>query len=371
MSTINIRTAHSDHCRHPLRARLRVIASLLLGLLAVAACGIIDPPLDDTLSAETSPPSTTSTPVPCPTQAPITIQEPASNVPKLLYIIVDRSGSYQSQTQPAINQLIQVLPGVLEPGDRLMISWLGSTSDQPSEQIVNTDVMTVPLPAVSPTPLRPTEQMVPPPMATPTPCTDCTSTEKIAWSQTATAIARSNMRTPTAIAEQNMAARNAHGCQMGSWNNAYYATVEEWLRQRQAATDAAAREIQPTLETAGSTPVFDGTTRISAALLLAAQVFETERNRGEFQTFRLLIFSDMEETGPIGGEDEKVFDLTGVDVLVARQRCPKDIEMECQNIEKMWEPKWSAANVRSFSFLRIIETSDKKLGQFLSSNSLR
>src|SRR5687767_5996186 len=94
---------------------------LMLLSLAVQSC---------TASAATSAPTLTVASqdfVRCPEVTPLPFS--IAGKPKVIYVLIDRSGSYGAYTKRAVDILIEGLTLSIEPGDRLHLIWLGATED--------------------------------------------------------------------------------------------------------------------------------------------------------------------------------------------------------------------------------------------------
>ena len=114
--------SHKKSLKSPL-----IIGLLLLGI-ALQSCGSN---VSDPVPTLTIAPSNF---VRCPPVTPIPF--PTARSPKVVYVLIDRSGSYGAYTQRAAQTLIEGLKLSVEPGDRLHLIWLGKYEDTSKNWLV-------------------------------------------------------------------------------------------------------------------------------------------------------------------------------------------------------------------------------------------
>lgn len=119
--------------------RLRLGFALLMGELLLVACE--------------APPDLTPTPFASPTVLRSPTPTPV-HVPIHVVVCIDRSGSYQDWTQPAISAIADLLPELIAPGPgwRFDFRWIQSNSYEPGAHIDTLELPALPrLPAPPPT----------------------------------------------------------------------------------------------------------------------------------------------------------------------------------------------------------------------------
>ncbi len=270
-------------------------------------------------------------PTPCPSVTAIPAPVPVPPASKLIYALVDRSISYEALSRQALGLFADVLdvPGVVSPGDRVMVSWIGSDSYSPSSSLFSEVVP------------RPPERGFPTPV--PSPTEPPSGSPVLSWAAYAKQVQKFQ-------------------CDVATQNRQVKSLVDAGETDRKAALQAFHLK-------AGSlknieTPKGDPSTGICDALSKVSEVFSSPLDGVDWASYRLLIFSDMEEWPlPKGG---RLCDsvnlkskLKGVTVVVAMFYCPNG--QVCQNwranypqMRDAWETVFQDAEASLVSgFLRV------------------
>jgi hypothetical protein len=334
------------HSRHAATG-VWCLTGLMVMLLGLVGCGVttVSPPIR---VADRSTPTSRS----CPPPAAVAL--PEQHEPALIFVLVDKSGSYAPYTGRAIEALARVLPEAVGPGDRVLISWIGSTSDQPTSVIVDAQLPPLAPIAYPATPTPPVlVTFVPQPTERPNPNLSSMGIVQA----TATAVAQSTRTAldATVIARENAQFLQEDACARSAWSVQATQLRGVWDAEQRTLRSDFEATVTPALKLAAQTQA-DKATRISAALLLVSKVFRDERQVHAFQRYRLLLFSDMIEIGASYGEAAKPIDLTGVQVTVGMQAC--ESEVVCQQVEAVWRDRLSEANAEHLTFLRVIQSTD-------------
>lgn len=288
----------------------------------------------------------------CPQTTPVNY--PVLKMPKVVYILIDRSGSYGRYTKRAMDVLIEGLELSVEPGDRLFLVWLGSHEDPNHSSVPHNPSLPDKYLLVETVP-----ELVAPVLLTPLPTFNPTSTPEPTLTSTivpapketlgvleAQSIAQTlealnNQLTVTADASSviatNMAIQvendiNSLHCEQSSINDRNLQLIKEWEKQKKQVVDnfidqtfKPLKDLHPQAN--------DPSTHIYNSLFYAARAISDEKDTGLFGSYYLIILSDMEDAGSRDGEKLKV-DLTGVNVLMSMVYCSPSID--CQNKESYW-----------------------------------
>src|SRR5437016_1745428 len=128
---------------HKRKIYLYVSVLLLLLFILLQACDPTPEPsrTPSITSFATVIPSSTLTSTPCPYVTPI--PTPTLTRTKLIYVLIDRSGSFGAFTQSAVNVLIKGLMMSIEPGDNLFLVWLGANEDPKNYLLYDGTIPTV------------------------------------------------------------------------------------------------------------------------------------------------------------------------------------------------------------------------------------
>lgn len=306
-----------------------------------------------------------SSPIPTPEEYP----------GKLIYVLVDKSGSYSEFTQSAINLLVESLVLAIEPGDKLYIVWLGKT-ERPNHYLFFGEVPTLGLPALTPPvstiPPVATSTNVVPQLTLPSPnpslsilAQQVATLTAQAHDQEGTATAVSVIATSTYLEVEQEKKEKEQRCAQLQANSSNQKLVEEWeLEKRELIKSYISQSLLPLL-----TPTvehFDSGTHIYNNLYIASKIIQTEREKSPMSPNYLLILSDMEDIGSKDGTELNV-NLQGVNVLVAMMYCKESIF--CQERSQYWNTYFiSKGATLPFNPFRLIqETTPESIADFLDS----
>lgn len=307
----------------------------------------------------------------CPPVTPI--PPPIIRQPKVIYVLLDRSGSYGAYTKRATEVLIEGLVLSIEPGDRLHLIWLGSSEGDDKNWLVatvpegNVPAFVSSLPTYTTTPL-PSE--TPLPTATPSPRSTYAVLEQQAMTLTATvqfgywtatADASSIIATNTAVQIEREA--NQQNCDQYQINNQNQILLDDFRKQR---TQIVKKFIEDTVLPLKNTVPRgnDSATHIYNSLFYAARTIKNEKDTNQFRAFYLVLLSDMEDAGSKDGQN-LVVDLADVNVLMAMVYCKDSID--CQNRSIYWEKYFSdrGALLPAYPFRLVDETTPYTISDFL------
>ncbi len=318
----------------------------------------------------------------CPQTTPVSY--PAIKKPKLIYILIDRSGSYGRYTKRAMDVLIEGLELSVEPGDRLFLVWLGSHEDPNHSSLPHNPslpdkyllVETVPQLAVpvllSPLPtFNPTSTPEPTLISTITPISKETLGVLEAQSVAQTLEALNKQLTVTVDASNviatNMAIQVENGvnklnCDQALTNDQNLKLIKDWEKQKRQMVDAFIdRTFEPLKDL--NPQANDPNTHLYNSLYFAARAIRDEKNTDSFGSYYLIVLSDMEDAGSREGEKLEV-DLTGVNVLMSMVYCSPSID--CQNKESYWRQYFidHGAILPTYPFRLVDETTPYVISNF-------
>lgn len=270
---------------------------------------------------------------------------------RLIYVLIDRSGSYEALTELAVDMVEEVLSDSdnLWPGDKVYLGWVGSDV----EFIIQREVGIVPTPLITPFPPLPTphSQYSPPisPCPLPTPQGGVSKLWRVQATKTAWAIlAQCTVEvtraraTATAAAQRFAEVRRQTFCEQQEVNEYNYQVYEQWRQRQRERRERVAEEIGEALSSLEIVSTTE--THLYESLYVAARVISRERATSEFASYNLVIFSDMEDAGSVAPTS---LDFTGVRVLMALVRCQN--MLECQHKEEEWRTRfseWGASEVQ-------------------------
>lgn len=279
---------------------------------------------------------------------------PEVKKPKVVYILIDRSGSYGRYTKRAMDVLIEGLKSSIDPGDRLYLIWLGANDDPNNRHLPKNPTLpdkyllveTVPtLGSPSLTPPIPTFTSTSTPNPTPTSTLSPTpySTLGVLEAQSAAGTAEAiNMQLTVTAEASHVIATNAaihvedqinkQQCDQASINRQNLKNIENWEHQKKQIVERfitekfdPLRELHPQAN--------DSSTHLYNSLYYAARTIRDEKNTGLFDSYYLIMLSDMEDAGSKEGEKLSI-DLSDVNVMMAMVYCTPSIE--CQKKEGYW-----------------------------------
>ena len=349
-----------------------ILGTLFIVILSVSFQGCIPPTQTPTL---TSSPSITPIGEPTPTFCPYVtpIAPPTQTKPKLIYALIDRSGSYGEFTQSAITVLVQSLILSIQPGDALYLVWLGEDEDPDDYLLYETvppQVMPSVTPAVATLPPFPTVTETLVPTITHTPGTMTVLEAQVATqaamtqSARATVTAQAGISTATSEAsnyEQNVNSQRCSQLAINGFNHQKLLELEE--QKREIVDSFISQSLTPLLTPTIQIP--DRGTHIYNNIFIASRIIQTEQAKGTFSSSHLLILSDMEDVGSKRG-DELYANLQGVNVMVAMMYCKDSIL--CQDRINYWQNYFTERGaILPFNPFRIIqETTPESIADFFN-----
>lgn len=318
------------------------------------------------------------------------IAQPTVKKPKVVYILIDRSGSYGRYTKRAMDVLIEGLKLSIDPGDRLYLIWLGASHDPNNRKLPQNPTLpdkyllvetvppiehlqlTPPIPTFTPTA---TSEPTPTPTSFPTPYATLGVLE--AQAKTATAEAINAQLTVTADALNIIATNraiflendiNQQKCDQATINQKNLIEISNWEdRKKQIIDDFISQKLDPLRELYPQAN--DPSTHLYNSLYYAARTIRDEKDTGLFRSYHLIILSDMEDAGSKEGEKLQI-DMSDVKILMAMVYCAQSID--CQNKERYWTQyfKDREAKLSENSFKLLEETTPYLISNFLHKNGV-
>lgn len=325
------------------------ICLYLLSLLLLASCSPTADTRDDAPLTPALGVQATGTPCPSLTPYPTVTARPA----KLVFALVDKSKSYQRWTLPALVRFAEVLPIVVSPGDELIVAWVGTNSEDPTEVFFHERATYLAPPKMEAPPGLPTLIPTPTVYATPThPSEGRTTVQQLQHQATCESVRVANEHEISRVREQNDLAINGYYCALQSWNASCDTATTVWERENQQALHTFIDETSATLK-AVKVGGYDDWTHIYEALWVASSVFQSNIARERFGGYKLVIFSDMEDDR-LGDRHNLPLDLAKVDVVVAMFYCRE--AHRCEAEKDAWIAVFENAGARSITFLLVAES---------------
>jgi hypothetical protein len=317
------------HSRKPYNFSLTLILVICATTFVFQSCDSSTPSVAPTFTV--APLTFTS----CPEVTPIVV---STKKPKVIYVLIDRSGSFASHIEKAKDDVIKGLESSIEPGDILHLIWLGAYEDQRSYLLVQTVPTIDPLYLTQPVSTLTFASVLP---STSTSEPEMTNSVLKSQALTQTAIAFANQATVTAAATNIIATNtnvqtlkdiNQEQCAQAVINSQNEKLIESWQQQESQITESF---IQHTLEPLmDNPPPAEDQTHIYNSLFYASMTITQEKETNLFGSYYLIILSDMEDRGSKKGEALQV-DLSNVNVLIADvPQCGQAID--CQNKQDYW-----------------------------------
>lgn len=355
------------------RKQKLTIGILLILILSVSFQGCISTPTPSPI-----PPTPVSiipmgepTPTNCPYVTPVASQ--IQYKPKLIYALIDRSGSYGAYTQSAITVLVQSLILSIKPGDALYLVWLGE-NEEPDDYLLygivpplDNPILTPAIPTFTPAPPS-TEALIPTVTYTPSTMTILKAqvATEIAMTQsaneTATAQALSIMATHEARAQEQDA--NSQRCLQVAINDFNQQKLLEQEEHKKSIIDSyIAQTLKPLLTPEVQVP--DKGTHIYNNIYIASRIIQTEQAKDSYSSYHLLILSDMEDIGSNRGDELNV-SLQGINIMVAMLYCKESIQ--CQERINYWQDYFvqRGATLPYNPFRIIQETTPESIADFFN-----
>lgn len=330
--------------------------------LLVVSCANQNLPLqpqDITLSPVLTPTATLVIPTLCaevtPVLAPIVR-------PKTIYVLIDKSGSFEQWRKDAISTLFQSMENVLQPGDYIYMGWIGVESSDPralffSGEVEQTqELVFLPYPdylsdpSSLPLPPQPAGTLTSIQILNATATTDAYSTQ-IAGTETAVT---QNMQD---VLCQGQGVHIENLKRLANFESQRKAAVKNFIEQR----------VQPALEEAEKTP-YDSQTLIYDALYIASRILQNDMSKDidKPRDYELLILSDMVDTGSRTRHSLRM-NFSNVEITIAMVYCPSAIN--CENVEDDWgEHLRKEAYAKDVTILIVQETTVDQLIYYLTTH---
>jgi hypothetical protein len=300
----------------------------------------------------------TNTPCPHVTPYPTATAGP----PGLLFALVDKSKSYQYWTLPALDRFAEALPAILSPGDELIVAWVGTNSEDPTEVFLHQRAPYAPPPEIGKAPEFPTLIPTPTAYATPTyPAGGETTIQRKRHQDICESMRIENEQETSRVQQLNDLAINGYYCALQSWNASSETATRAWRRENERGLLAFVEEITTTLK-AVDVGGYDDWTHVDEALWVASSVFQGDIARGQFERYKLVIFSDMEDDR-LGIRHDLPLDFAEVDVVVAMFCCRE--AQKCEAEKDAWTAVFENAHARSVTFLLVADTTPDRLASAL------
>jgi hypothetical protein len=335
-----------------------IVVFHFIGVLVLAACDQTDSS-QSTIAQNGTPTIPVPTPTLCPIPTPYAFELPVSKPNKLLLILVDKSGSYEHSTKKVLEQLQRVLPEIVEPGDSVIVNWIGSKSGSPSEEIVSAKVRKIAQPTLEEQPATPTP--ISAPTSIPMPALEPTKNTTIgrnSENRKATSIALLNNQAQLIYQQSLEKQINFYNCTYETWLNNQEQLINQWNEAKNRSIEEFKNKISSQLDIAANNIESDNQTLITSALQLTSKQFQTARDNNEYQQYKLVIFSDMEQ---IGQRDisTNLVELKEVSVLIAGLYCENP--QVCHRNQDIWRNFFIEAQANSIDFLWTQESDDEAL----------
>jgi hypothetical protein len=326
---------------------------LLILALALPSCNPVapahagNPPLP---ISEPIPPRITITPCPFVTPFVVNNIEQYQNR-KVIYILVDKSGSYKHLTDLALERISQSLSKAINPGDYVYIGWIGENVTKPESLFFQGEVSYIGLPnsllATTSTPDI-NDDFFQDGQETETESDDenkkepegtLTTFEQIAVTRTANAIETVTAEAATSIAATKTAnqiatqeSEKVKQCEFYYSNEQRKSDFTVFEQSRNGIIESYANAINQAIS--NSSRKSDLQTYVYESLYIASRILQDKQASGTYNQVKLIIFSDMEETG--SSPNGLSFNFNNIDVTIAMAYCEKAIH--CENIDNTWIP---------------------------------
>ncbi len=307
-----------------------------------------------------------ATPTPCPEVTPFSPQLPSSRG-RMIVILIDRSGSYE-EFLPKVLDVVRELvgnPKYLQPGDTIYIGWIGDSRlvNESSEDLffVKQHIKIIPPPhflSFTPTP---------PPnnngsCYTPTPVESPVS---VVGQAAASKRARATVQACRRQIQEHQCLYAAQysevSCANFDNNRKNVSNFQEWKEEQQnilkTASETMSEQVQNILN---ELPDNASDTFLLDALTVMTRYIRYHQDIGNYESYHLVIFSDMEDTGSVV-DNEKVLVVTDMHILIAGVPC--DDVRECEDKKRQWRSYFEA--YRRFNFLSVIETNAEIIAHLL------
>jgi hypothetical protein len=252
---------------------------------------------------------------------------------KYVYILIDNSGSYMELQQDSLKILSEALPKAISVDDHILLSWINLPYGSPSRIFFDQGVELILPTAIS------TPEYIP--TLTPIAGSSPQLTKQMAT------------RTAQDVLDQNKEAENDYYCQLSQQNN----QIEVSNNERLSLLNA---NLKTAIENTRTYTSYQGTTtNIWQALYVASKTLEDVNLRNEYESIKLIIFSDLASTGE---ETHLQLDFNGVDIIVAMLPCYK--AQDCQTTISNWTKYFEQANSKSTNF-ELVEQLNRETLEYL------
>lgn len=249
--------------------------------------------------------------------------------PSLIIIVLDTSGAYSNYSTRSIDLISNVLPRVLDTGDRVVVIEMGAGNftkavlfDRAIQTQNDTLVYLPPLQNSTPT--------------MPASVTPGSGIQMVAATMTAQAQV-------TAIAAISTQSQFAYTCALTQYKN-YRTQATQFAAQLEDTKKEFMVELSQKANNSGTTSIPN---QVFESLDIAELVLDDECSR--FSQCKLIIFSDLEEwrtTAP----DYLTISLEKADVLSVMLNCEEIFQPTCQKAQTTWIDIFKSLNVKTLSF---------------------
>ncbi len=330
------------------------------------------------LATSTAQPRITFTPCPRVRQFEFTNIE---NHPKVIYALIDKSGSYKHLTQRALDTIYESIYRSVNPGDYVYIGWIGEDVTKPESLFFQGEVPFINIPesltslnvTAQPSidaPYLPSNTPAEQTNSTPVPTKNMTTFEQIAATKTALAFETSTAVFSTSVAATQTSeailveqTQQANLCQSFVNNENLKSDFERYQHERREAIDQFAHGMKRAID--GTNHHSHSQTYIYESLYIASRILQDRRESGKYSQFELVIFSDMQETG--SRYNNLSFNFEQVDIVIGMVYCEKAVN--CQWLENTWIPFFTNNGAKTPKIKLIQETSVDALIELLTSNN--
>ena len=262
---------------------------------------------------------------------------------KLIYFLVDGSSEYEEYSVEMNNLLIDIVPKIINPGDRLVLSWIGKDSLS-SSIFFDEKVLEVPYPIMEPfTETLPTRQIL------------IESGEY--YSSNAKLVAtESAQQTQTALDLYATQTTNEFFCEQNAWLTETQRIYSEWIAEQNRRIDEFTSSFEATLKTTDHSWVNGPISNIYESLYLSAQFMQEEAARsGNENPYekKIVIFSSLYDVRDFDEYLGPSIDFTETDIIIVLQDCKYlyDDTSNCREKVNHWAEIFKQYNPNSVSFI--------------------
>ena len=283
-----------------------------------------------------------------------TLEVPKYRQPRFFYVLIDHSGSYNEYKKDILQALRSAFEEGLQGGDELVVSLVGTNSNDVSHLVVPpTMIPLLPTPVVPTIPPTPTVIEIEcklTPTLTPLPPGGAPSTGSNKWKNKEKQIIECNKRIEaTAAAMRATAAAYRERqvqCDQREWAVSVAKSLQSWYEKEQETRMKAIRHITQQIEAAMNNKQSENTTDMYAALSIASLILQSKVREGRFSEVILLILSDGESTDIPG---KWYFNFDKVKVVMAMV----PYNSEYLSREKQWRDWFLSHGALSFDMFSV------------------